>query len=492
MRRLKFIFVLSLIAAVLCFTVACNDDSVTQNPNTDQNTSDPSDEGGSGGIIQDPDISDGDGSGETDYEEAPNSDGVLTFNLNADLGSYYVSGLSDAGATEISVPDTFNSKPVTAIGAGAFRSSRIKSVVIGAGVTEIKDRAFSLCYDLESVSFAEGSALAAIGEKAFYCCESLNDVTVPGGVVSLGAECFAGAWSLSDIEFSDNLTYVGENAMADTAWFANADPGIVYIGSVAYGYKHIPEVTKLTLIIDDGTTAVADGAFYGDEIIAEIRIPASVTHIGYKAFAACKNLTKITVDELNPAYYSSDNALVERATLTLIKGTDAVCEGVKAIGDYAFAFSLALTDVILPSSVETIGVSAFEGAENLASFVLNDTVSEIPDGAFRDDVSLLSVSVPKGIKQIAGTAFSGCTGLKTVYLNSPAVITEAKMSTSAGHILEHADKVFVGVTAFLDEEGQPLKDYDPKDAHPYVSAFFEMEEVSSADGYYEWTRKEVN
>lgn len=66
------------------------------------------------------------------------------------------------------------------------------------------------------------------------------------------------------------------------------------------------------------------------------------------------------------------------------------------------------------------------------------------------------------------------------------------MSTSVGHLLEHADKVFVGETAFSDDAGDPIKDYDPKDAHPYVTAFFEKESVSSADGYFEWTRKEVN
>lgn len=491
MRRLKFIFVLSLIVAVLCFTVACNDDSGTKKPDN-PDASGPVGDDGTGGIIQNPDISDGDGSGETDFEEAPNSDGVLLYSPNKDSSSYSVSGLTSSSTSTIEIPETFNSKPVTAIGAGAFRLSRITEVVIGANVRTVGDRAFSLCYDLASVSFAPGSALNEIGDKAFYCCESLNGISIPDGVTSLGAECFAGAGSLCEIDFPAAIRYVGENAMADTAWFINADPGVVYIGTVAYGYKHVPEVTKLTLLFDEGTTAVADGAFYGDEIIVEIRIPASVTHIGYKAFAACKNLITVTVDKLNPAYYSEDNALVERETLTLLKGTEAVPEGVKAIGDYAFAFSSALTDVKLPADVERIGVSAFEGAENLVSFVLNDAVTEIPDGAFRDAVKLSSFAVPKGVSRIAGTAFSGCTALKTVYLNSPAVITEAKMSTSVGHLLEHADKVFVGETAFSDDAGDPIKDYDEKDAHPYVTAFFEKESVSSADGYFEWTRKEVN
>lgn len=490
MRRLKLFFVLSLIVAVMCFAVACDGNSGTQNPNNPDRTDSLPDTDGNGGEIDtDPDTAPGENDDES-FEPAPDTDGMLKYVLKSD-GTYAVRGLADVNSRSVSIPETFNSKDVTSIEAEAFSGSRIQNVTIAAGVKTIGDKAFALCYDLVGVSFAPGSALTSIGDRAFDICESLTAIEIPDGVTEIGAYCFRDAYELKDVSFPDSVVRVGENAMENTAWLKNADPGVVYIGSTAYAYQHIDEVKAPWAVIEEGTLSVADGAFSCDDLIVKVVIPASVTHIGYKAFTCCKNLASIEVDTLNPVYYSDKNALVERATLTVLKGVDSVPGNVTSIGDFAYAYSAALTSLTMPDSVVKIGVSAFEGAVNMSSASLSPKVTEIPDGAFRDASALGSFKVNKGVRSISGTAFSGCDALKTVYLDSPAVIVAADMSMSVGHVLENADTVFVSETAFLDDEGAPIKEYDVKDSHPYVYAAFEETDVSSVSGYKEWHRTEV-
>lgn len=59
----------------------------------------------------------------------------------------------------------------------------------------------------------------------------------------------------------------------------------------------------------DLVTAIAPQAFYGEQTITSIHIPASIVHIGNLAFAECKDLSYISVSRENSAYRSLDGVL---------------------------------------------------------------------------------------------------------------------------------------------------------------------------------------
>ena len=188
MRRLKIIAALVLIIAFVCFTVSCTDDTGTQTPPDQQTppvTDSEENNGGDGGQIDtDP------GSGPEDEVEEPQappaSDGSLTYSPNAE-GGYTVTRFV-AGTTAAVIPDEFNGKPVTEIGAGVFRSSRLVSVQIGANVKRIGDRAFSKC--LFSY-FTIPESVTYIGYGAFGMCDSLKQIVIPQSVTFLDSLAFA-------------------------------------------------------------------------------------------------------------------------------------------------------------------------------------------------------------------------------------------------------------------------------------------------------------
>lgn len=50
--------------------------------------------------------------------------------------------------------------------------------------------------------------VARIGERAFYCCQSLTNITIPNSVKSIGTEAFYDCSSLTSIVIPDSVTSI--------------------------------------------------------------------------------------------------------------------------------------------------------------------------------------------------------------------------------------------------------------------------------------------
>ena len=132
---------------------------------------------------------------------------------------------------------------VTTVGAWAFSNHRsIKTVKIPNSVTVIKTMAFNCCEGVQEITL--GNSIVTIEEMAFFSCFEVRELLLPQTLRSIGVEAFGDCWSLEKIT--------------------------------------IPE----------GVTTIPDGAFR-NTAIKEVRIPVSVTQIGYWAFKYCEELQKV-------------------------------------------------------------------------------------------------------------------------------------------------------------------------------------------------------
>ena len=77
-------------------------------------------------------------------------------------------------------------------------SSKIKSVTIGEGVTNIYNSAFYYCSNLTSVILPESMTL--IGDYAFYFCQNLTSINIPRDVSSIGRNAFFEIARVEDFE----------------------------------------------------------------------------------------------------------------------------------------------------------------------------------------------------------------------------------------------------------------------------------------------------
>lgn len=301
----------------------------------------------------------------------PATDG-LEYVLLKDEG-YAVSGIGTAaGKTEIYIPPIYMGLPVIGIDTDAFYGcDYLTSVVLREGIVYIGMDAFANCVSLVNVTLP--STLVRIDDEAFYGCDSLTGIVLPEGLEELGRMAFAFCGSLETID-----------------------------------------------------------------------IPASVFSIGLAPFAGCASLTSIGVDADNVSYLSIDGVLFDIDTTVLIQypigktgETYTVPEGVTEIGMYAFSYGTGLLSVFLPAELQIICAMAFNssmvtsvvfapdsqltdigehafGYSAVTEIVLPEGLTTIGEGAFTGAMSLLSIVIPANVYNLGYEVFFGCEALQSV------------------------------------------------------------------------------
>lgn len=90
---------------------------------------------------------------------------------------------------QLLVPAQLDGRRVTAIVDDAFWRESFTSVALPDGLTAIGKRAFSDCYDLQTITLP--STVTTIGDKAFEYCTSLTTINLPASVTYIGKDAFA-------------------------------------------------------------------------------------------------------------------------------------------------------------------------------------------------------------------------------------------------------------------------------------------------------------
>ncbi len=178
---------------------------------------------------------------------------------------------------------------------------------------------------------------------------------------------------------------------------------------------------------------ISEEAFYNNDLLESIYIPASVTKIGKNAFSLCDNLKNVIFDKDSQVKYIEESTFASCKKLTEINlpsglstlGEKAfqLCEeltsivipdSVTSIGEQAFHLCRSLKNANLPSGIKYIKTSTFEGCTKLESIIFPTSIEKIEDRSFANCASLKKIVIPKNVKKIESYSFSNCSALKEV------------------------------------------------------------------------------
>jgi len=267
--------------------------------------------------------------------------------------------------------------------------------------------------------------VTSIKNLVFENCKDLTSITIPNSVTSIGSRAFENCTSSSIIVEPNNEIYDSRdncNAIIETA-----------TNTMIFGCKNtiIPTSVKSikgsaflgctnlkSINIPNSITSIGGCAFLNCSSLTSIAIPNSVKCIGEGAFSGCSRLTSITVDPNNKKYDSRDNcnAIIETATNTLIAGckNTIIPNSVTSIEMCAFEGCKNLTSINIPETVTYIGAGAFKDCTKLTSITIPNSVTTIGEYTFCDCSKLTSVTIPNSVTSIEASAFEGCKNLTSI------------------------------------------------------------------------------
>ena len=219
---------------------------------------------------------------------------------------------------------------------------------------------------------------------------------------------------------SREITDVSRTFYVNKVWYRLTDNSLanqveVTNGNIAYeGDVTVPETVTIQGDLYD-VVGVGERAFYNQDKMNSVSLPASITYIANDAFNDCDNLLTIDVPEKvktigNSAFYSCDRL----AIVTLH-------EGLESIGNSAFNYLPSLKTIVMPSTLTTIGTSSFANCTSLTSAVMPASLTDIPAEIFYQDKQLVDITLPTAFVTIGNRAFAQ-TAITTMQL--PATVKE--------------------------------------------------------------------
>ncbi len=273
-----------------------------------------------------------------------------------------------------------NAEAIEYIGSSALAETNITAIDMPR-LKGLGKEAFSECSSLRSITLPEG--LKEIPYYCFYKCYALGSVNLPATIESIGAWAFNRS-AINQINFPEGLKEIGNGAFSSSGLEYADVPSSCTI-------FHFNGSKVRTVRLHEGLTAIPSHAFNGCSSLESINLPSTLRSIDEQAFVACKNLQEITLPE-----------------------------GLTTLAFGAFALS-GLTSVVVPESVSEIGACAFQECP-LTFCDIKSPLKEIPEAMFYKCDQLKQVVLPNTVEQLGMWAFWADTSLED--LNIPSSIKD--------------------------------------------------------------------
>jgi len=331
-------------------------------------------------------------------------------------------------------------------------------------ISSIGNYAFTGCTKLAVVILP--TSIKSLGNYVFRNCSSLTSVTIPASATSVGSYIFQGCSNLNAIVFGFISNLLG--IYFSTTSFANSVLVSQQTSATASANYYIPTSLKNVTVLK-GTLSY--GVFSNCTMLENINIGDEVILLNGTGDRIVIGTTNYNNAPNNSIIYVDDIAVGYKGTLN---GVISIVEGTREIAANAFYNCSGITDVIIPSSVISIGHNAFFGtafynsAPNNAfiyksNWVLGvkgsiTGVVNIPTDclgiqarSFYNMSNITSLNIPSGVRSIGNDTFYNLTNC--VFTMTPANFVKVGNNAFQNcrridYNMDLSNCVFIGANAF--------------------------------------------
>lgn len=290
------------------------------------------------------------------------------------------------GGTKSIIPDS-----VTKIGAYAYSRRSFKTFTVPDQIIEIGSFAFSDCARLEKVVLPERMQGATL-LGTFARCISLREVNIPEGVIALQGT-FRECSSLTEIAIPSSVEELN-----------------------GYAFSYCESLKKI--ILPESVRAIDKEAFAGCSALQSVNIPVSLQALQY-SFAECTSLESVVIP----------------GNVKTLTGTFMGCTSLKK--------------AILEEGVEAL--TCYQSLYYEISFGGEKSYSRI--STFQDCISLTDIVLPSTLKTIGQYTFEECTALEMVFYAG----TEEEWAENV-KVVETGNEAFLSATRYYYSETPPKED----------------------------------
>ena len=293
-------------------------------------------------------------------------------------------------------------------------------------VTVIDREAF---HGMKMKSLVLPDSVVEIKDSAFKNCDCLMDVYLGNNLKKIGDSAFEWCEYLRYMPIPASVRQVGYHALHRTALVDNSWKwGVLYFGHILYGYHgDLPEHSYIE--VREGTTVIADGAFNSRGVsltdynnLEGIVLPDGIKRIGDDAFAYCKGLTYVSmpksVEYIGRYSFEKDVKILSAPRRRPKKAqTEEPFPKDVATIEETDRYTLDENGVLtFKEDVTQIKDEEFKGRNDIKKIIVPGTVEFIGERSFSGCKSLNGVTLGEGVRVIWEGAFSGCRNLKRIHL----------------------------------------------------------------------------
>ncbi len=366
---------------------------------------------------------------------------------------------------------------VEEVGGSAFKGcSSITSATIPATVKVLgtdsgsyqSSYVFCDCASLASVTFEDGIQLENLWSSIFDGCSSLESLTLPEGIKYIGAYIIRGSAVKSikvpaSVEELYNYAFASAGELTSVTFAEGSQ--IRNIGMNAFEKSGL---TSFSFPETDGVIEIATGRkagiFNACQNLTDLHLSSSIKSLG-DMLVGCTSIKHITVakesvnfktNETNSILYNYNETAIKYICGLLDEETVTIADGIKTIGERAFANQWKVKKFIIPESVKDIGDNAFENCISLKEieFKKNGLITSIGSGVFKGCKKLTKLTLPEGLKTIGSGVLGNGSGncfVQEIYI--PDSVTSIPSSafqnaTSLTKVTGMKNVVSIGIRAF--------------------------------------------